>query len=128
MKNNKEPRMDSWGAPALIVFHAETCHWGLRIVLFPLKSSPKGWVYFPIFHFELACKWYHHYTPYIKCFWYIKEEASPIFSSFFPELEEIWRPASATFKIPKISLWIVKNLEVEPNTNTKKSQCGWLYL
>ena len=36
--------------------------------------------------------------------------------------ENLWNPAGAIFKNPKISLWIGNNLVVQPNTNTQKSK------
>ena len=38
---------------------------------------------------------------------------------FFLHMEKLKSPAGAIFKNPNISLLIGKNLEIQPNTNTK---------
>ena len=42
------------------------------------------------------------------------------FSIFFMNWEKMRSPDKATLKKPKISLWVWKNLEVQPKTNTQK--------
>ena len=47
------------------IFHLET--WPLRATrcfLYFKKNPPEGSVNFPIFHFELVCRWYHNATSY----------------------------------------------------------------
>ena len=55
------------------------------------------------------------------------------FSIFSMNWEKLKSPARATFKNPKISLWIGKNVEVQPKTNTQEIpilnlRMNWKYL
>ena len=51
------------------------------------------------------------------------------FSIFFVNWEKLISPTKATFKNLKISLWIGRNLKVQPKTNNQKPKfwiCRWI--